>query len=704
MPTKPRPRTTRRDERRPQQTQAEPPSQVTVWMARFLVFGLGLVSDRRSRPLDAEVLDDIGLGHLLDGDPNPEAEREQLGLWVARIEGTPACRNHPVFENVEYLGARLGLGALERDVLALAVVMQTETCLPDVLNYTRMGFRRCARLFAKVLGVEAHAIDAVLRSDGMIVSMRLAIVSRRARATIDEFLELMDGLGQILAESHASASALFACFLHAAPAPRLTSANFPHAAHDLGIASALLRGAIDRRLGGVNILLRGAPGVGKTEVARILAANLGLTLYEVNTENALGQARGRKERFAAYSLCQRLLGPVGEALVLFDEIEDVFPRPSTSGLFGDQARSADDEGWVNRLLEGNPVPTLWVSNHVDQMDAAFIRRFEFVMEMRSPPAGVRQQLLAAHVADLDLDPAWVRRAAGDDRLTPAHIERATRVARIVGPGADDTATVLTRVLENSFAVHAGPRRTGLADDSGPTYDPALLNLTHDPTRVVEGLAARPRAAVCLHGPPGTGKTAFVRYAGEAIGRDVHVHRASDLLSRWLGGTEKNLAAMFERARDEGAVLLLDEADSFLNDRAQAVRSWEVTQVNELLVQIEAFEGVLFCATNRLGALDPAALRRFALKIGFAPPDPDQRWRLFLLALSRLGVSTPSGPDAVATRRALDQLDRLTHGDYAAVLRGAAVLGGDWTVRRVLDALADERSAKPESRARPVGFR
>ena len=76
-----------------------------------------------------------------------------------------------------------------------------------------------------------------------------------------------------------------------------------------------------------------------------------------------------------------------------------------------------------------------------------------------------------------------------------------------------------------------------------------------------------------------------------------VRRASDLLSCWVGATEQNIARAFEEARKDDAVLLIDEADSFLQDRRGAGHSWEVTQVNEVLTQMENFEGVFIATTT-----------------------------------------------------------------------------------------------------------
>lgn len=84
----------------------------------------------------------------------------------------------------------------------------------------------------------------------------------------------------------------------------------------------------------------------------------------------------------------------------------------------------------------------------------------------------------------------------------------------------------------------------------------------------------------------------------------------------IGVAEKNMAKMFQDAANEGAVLLLDEADTFLQDRKGAQRSWEISAVNEMLTQMESFEGIFIASTNLMSSLDEAALRRFDLKMRF----------------------------------------------------------------------------------------
>jgi len=86
------------------------------------------------------------------------------------------------------------------------------------------------------------------------------------------------------------------------------------------------------------------------------------------------------------------------------------------------------------------------------------------------------------------------------------------------------------------------------------------------------------------------KSAFGKWIANLLDAPLIIKKGSDLLSMWVGGTEKNIANAFEEAERENAVLVFDEVDSFLQDRREANRSWEITQINELLTQMEGFEG------------------------------------------------------------------------------------------------------------------
>jgi transitional endoplasmic reticulum ATPase len=159
---------------------------------------------------------------------------------------------------------------------------------------------------------------------------------------------------------------------------------------------------------------------------------------------------------------------------------------------------------------------------------------------------------------------------------------------------------------------------------------------------------------------------------------------------WLGDSEKAIAAAFEEAADLRAFLIFDEADSLLRDRLAAHQSWEVTQVNEMLTQMERHPYPFACTTNAAELLDAAAARRFLFKVRFLPMSPDQVAKAYRRAFN---FEPPSF---------VLKLSGLTPADFATVLRKAAALGerdprtfGRW--------LEYEALAKPDAGRQKIGF-
>jgi transitional endoplasmic reticulum ATPase len=193
----------------------------------------------------------------------------------------------------------------------------------------------------------------------------------------------------------------------------------------------------------------------------------------------------------------------------------------------------------------------------------------------------------------------------------------------------------------------------------------------------------------LSGPPGAGKSAFARHLADRLGLEVLEKRFADLSSMWLGESEKAIAAAFEEAADLRAFLVVDEADSLLRDRGSAFHSWEVTQVNEMLSQMERHAYPFACTTNAPDVLDPAAARRFLFKVRFEAMTPQQ---IALAYRCAFGVEAPAS---------VLKLRGLTPGDFAIVARKATALSGDGL--RIAEWLEEEAIAKPGASRRQIGF-
>ena len=261
--------------------------------------------------------------------------------------------------------------------------------------------------------------------------------------------------------------------------------------------------------------------------------------------------------------------------------------------------------------------------------------------------------------------------------------------RLAWMGSGDLAAVRrgVRSLSRVLSCEKPPQETPAR------YDPALIRADTDPVRLADRLASsgERRFSLCLQGPPGTGKSAFARYLAERLGLEVVQKRASDLMSKWVGGTEQLIAAAFAEARDSGAFLVFDEADSLLSDRRFAERNWEVSQVNEMLTWMESHPAPFACTTNFGTYLDPATLRRFVFKVTLDYLAPEQARAAFR------GYFGLTPPVEVAA------LTALTPGDFAVVRKQAQVLDCLGEPEALAAMLRAECDAKPDC-PRPIGFR
>lgn len=317
--------------------------------------------------------------------------------------------------------------------------------------------------------------------------------------------------------------------------------------------------------------------------------------------------------------------------------------------------------------------------------------------MKVPPRSVRGRILDEYLGDLPVSDAWKMRMAEHEDLMPAVVERAAKVVRSAKTlPSDGVERSLARVIGNTLEV-IGLSRDPRCNKLATVYRLDVLNTDCDMGELQDGLMAQRQGRICLYGPAGTGKTAFGKHVASVLDRPLLVRRASDIVSMWVGMTEKNLARMFRQAHEEEAVLLLDEADSFLQDRQGAQASWELTQVNEMLTQMEGFEGILIASTNLMASLDSAALRRFDLKIRFDYLKPEQAWTLFVDTRNQLGIG-----DEMNLQSLIARLDCLTPGDFANVVRQAR-LRPVRSSMTLLQRLRAECEMKPEGGRRTIGF-
>ena len=463
--------------------------------------------------------------------------------------------------------------------------------------------------------------------------------------------------------------------------PSLNLSDYEHVAEDCDLITRVIEGASLEGARGINILLFGPPGSGKTELAKLAAAAAGVSLYAAGEEQFAGREVSRTERLSDLSFFQRLLAGSPGTAILFDEFEDVAWQLINRG---------GSKLYLNRLLETNPVPVVWTSNNIFEIDAAVLRRMSLIVELKAPPLRQRERILRrlANRYEVELADHEVLDLARRLPATPAVLENALRAARLSGGGKDALERAASGIMR---ALSGGGARPAV---SVTDFDPALTCANMDLTLLAKHIASSSNLAfsLCLSGPPGTGKSAFARYLARRLGLEILQKRASDLLAPYIGQSEKNIAEAFEAAREAQAMLIFDEADSLLFDRREAVRSWEVSQVNEMLTWMEQHPLPFCCTTNMMERFDSASLRRFTFHILFHYLDAKGLARAYAIFFQMADV--PAHGLGFAN---------LTPGDFAQARRQADMLGIAEDLDRVVALIADISRMKPGNPRSSIGF-
>ena len=643
---------------------------VRLWLLRIL-HSLGGHKDwvQKHGFRDDALAHALGLGDWVDDSErsfDPQAVRQALRQLHAQAEAQARHITPPpaLRANTAQLAALAGLDAVDCRILEFACAIHQSPLLDEAADRLgELSSTRVVSCLATILNLPLSAVRAALAPQAVLARTGLVALARNGRGWLRSRLEVLsDHFPDLMHTEASDVLQLLRGTIHSAPAAQLQLPDYAHVAPQLDIALPYLRQALQGSQHGVNLYVHGAPGTGKTELARALAQALGCELFEVASEDEDGDPINAEKRLRAFRAAQSFFSQ-RRALLVLDEAEDVFN--DGEGLFGRKSTAQLRKAWVNRMLEDNPVPTLWLSNS-GALDSAFIRRFDMVFELPVPPQKQRARIIAAQCAGL-LDAPAIARLSAVETLAPAVVARAAQVLRRIDGAlpAAHTGAALERLVDSTLQAQGhAPLARHDATHLPEVYDPAFIAADADLAAIAQGIAAHKNARLCLYGPPGTGKTAYGRWLAQQLDMPLLVKRASDLQSMYLGECEKNLARAFRAAEQDGALLLIDEVDSFLQDRQGAQRSWEVSQVNEMLTQMEAFNGVFIASTNLMGGLDPAALRRFDLKVKLDFLRPEQAWALLQRHCVQLGLAAPG----MQEQARLARLRQLTPGDFAAVLR------------------------------------
>jgi ATPase of the AAA+ class len=573
-----------------------------------------------------------------------DLEKKQISCNLTKLE-----------RNLTMVQKSLGLNETEKTILRFVIFLKCYGVIDDVVRLMGvLSDRQTIKALSRILNLNYEDISEALSRTKTLHQSSLVKLEQGTGGMCNKLEILSRGFAnEMLNTEHKNIDEMFVSTLKSCNDSKLTIKNYTHIKDDVKIMISFLKKVVRKKQRGVNILLYGSAGTGKTELSKIIARELNLKLVEV----AYGENEGcvdETKRIKYYCLAQNILSPE-TSILMYDEAEDLFNMKN-------EEQRQYGKAFINRALESNRVPTIWITNNIYTIDVAVVRRFNMALEVGIPNESERAKIIKEYSANL-IDNETIERLAKNRFIAPAIVSNASMIVSNLNTAPKDKA--FERIISNTLKAqgYGEIESKGSVDELPYNYDPDFIRSDCDLNELVKGIKKSKSARICIYGVPGTGKSAYAKFIAKILKKPIIIKKGSDLIDCYVGSTEKNIAMAFKEAKNKKAVLVFDEVDSFLQDRNSASRSWEITQVNEMLVQMESFDGIFIATTNLIDNLDKASLRRFDLKLEFGYLLPNQALNLFKKECALLKVKF----DENAAKK-VSNLGLLAPGDFASVRR------------------------------------
>ena len=429
----------------------------------------------------------------------------RLKKRLAELEKSKITSIETLDRNLDALCAVLNLDEVDRKIIEFAVIVNEFAVLGEVFRpLGNMHIIAFYEVLGYIIGVPATHVKEALHPESKLRQSNILEMHDRQDIRLDcvfKFFyiyfstDMLNAQGDILEVFRST-------FFKAGKSP-LKFDDFRH----IKVDEAAIKSHILKADKGVNILLYGLPGTGKTEFVKMIATELDRNLYEIASKSRYTDDNySGEKRFLSLKTADKVLNKERD-IIMFDEIEDVFK--------GTERMS---KALFNSTLENNSVPTFWITNDIDEIDNAYIRRFDIVIEFKIPPKFKRLEILKRY-ANGQVSEELLKKLAKNRAITPALISGATKVVSNLSHESKDEAfknLIKSSLKAQGFVTAKKGKKDKNKEINLPqNYDVSLINASANLKELAKGIKESKNARLCLYGPAGTGKSEYAKFIPKA---------------------------------------------------------------------------------------------------------------------------------------------------------------------------------------------
>ncbi len=472
------------------------------------------------------------------------------------------------------------------------------------------------------------------------------------------------------------------------------------------------------------VLLHGPPGTGKTLLAKAIANETNSNFFTIGGPEIMSKYHGESE--------ERLRNVFQEAernapsIIFIDEIDSIAPKREEVTGEVERRIVAQLLSVMDGMTSRGKVVVIAATNRINAIDPALRRpgRFDREIEIGVPNKEGRLEILQIHTRGMPLDKdvdlqklADISHGFVGADLHALAREAAMRALRRILPDINlssesiplDTLRKIIVTMQDFMDVINEMEPSAMREvfvevpdikwqDIGglPDIKQELQEAVEWPLKyqnVFTFADATPPKGILLYGPPGTGKTLMAKAAANESEANFISIKGPELLSKWVGESEKGVREIFRKARQAApCIIFFDELDAIAPTRGRAMGDSHVTErvISQLLTELDGLEVltnvVVIAATNRPDIIDPALLRpgRFDRILYVSPPDKESRLQIIKIHTKK----KPLSQDINITELA-DNTEGYTGADIASLSSAAVIL----SLREHISKYPDSKEAE-----------